>query len=382
MKNLPSFNEFKKFEDFLETSDAELIREFEELEKSEPFHTLNEGGFLDHIKNKLSKFFLGSLSRVGMLDQARKALVDLEIDAIEKKSEFEESMEKLDSQIDALSKIEDKDRIEALRKDRESKIKEQEAYIKSQRLKIKKAHDFVEKVIDGNTRRREYYEAGRADDEIGLAELNYLLAKKKFDTSEIAKYEEAIKKAKANAEAKAEKLENRSEENSKDDAEKISVDTKLDPEKEKRKLTTRRGKDIISRKNELEKDIVDLKSALERKLKGLELKSKKGKEFTTKEITKIRIELLEISSALDAKINLLKALRDLGKTEEEISKKIKKESEITKLSAQVNKSIVDGQDANTGTKKLVADIFSTISKDGRGKISSEKIKNAINKINK
>ena len=382
MKNLPSFNEFKKFEDFLETSDAELIREFEELEKSEPFHTLNEGGFLDHIKNKLSKFFLGSLSRVGMLDQARKALVDLEIDAIEKKSEFEESMEKLDSQIDALSKIEDKDRIEALRKDRESKIKEQEAYIKSQRLKIKKAHDFVEKVIDGNTRRREYYEAGRADDEIGLAELNYLLAKKKSDTSEIAKYEEAIKKAKANAEAKAEKLENRSEESSKDDAEKISVDTKLDPEKEKRKLTTRRGKDIISRKNELEKDIVDLKSALERKLKGLELKSKKGKEFTTKEITKIRIELLEISSALDAKINLLKALRDLGKTEEEISKKIKKESEITKLSAQVNKSIVDGQDANTGTKKLVADIFSAISKDGRGKISSEKIKNAINKINK
>jgi hypothetical protein len=382
MKNLPSFNEFKKFEDFLETSDAELIREFEELEKAEPFYTLNEGGFLDHIKNKLSKFFLGSLSRVGMLDQARKALVDLEIDAIEKRNEFDEILDKLDSQIDGLSRIEDKDRIASLKKDRETKIKEYEAYTKSQRLKVKKAHDFIQKVIDNNSRRRDYYEAGRADDEIGLAELNYLLAKKKADTSELSKYEEAVKKAKANAEEKAEKLQDRSEEDSKDDSDKTTVDTKLDPEKEKRKLTTKRGSDIISRKNELEKEIVDLRSALERKLKSLEVKAKKGKEFTSKEVTKIRIELLEISSALDAKLNLLKALRDLGKTEEEISKKVRKESEITKLSAQVNRSIVDGQDANTGTKKLVSDIFSNIAKDGKGKIPAEKIKNAINKINK
>ena len=156
----------------------------------------------------------------------------------------------------------------------------------------------------------------------------------------------------------------------------------MDPEKEKRKLTTKRGRDIISRKNELGKEIVDLKSALERKLKALELKSKKGKEFTAKDITKIKMDLLEISSALDAKMNLLKALSDLGKTEEEISKKVSKESEITKLSAQVNKSIVDGQDANTGTKKLVSDIFSNIAKDGKGKISTEKVKNAINKISK
>ena len=99
MKNLPSFNDFKKYESLIETVDRELSEEFASLERSEPNHTVNEGIFGDYLKNSLSKFFLGSLSRVGMIDNARKLLVDLEIDAIEKRANFEENIEKLESEI-------------------------------------------------------------------------------------------------------------------------------------------------------------------------------------------------------------------------------------------------------------------------------------------
>ena len=84
MKNLPSFNDFKKYGSLIETVDSELSEEFASLESAEPNHTINEGIVGDYLKNSLSKFFLGSLSRVGMIDKARKVLVDLEIDIIEK----------------------------------------------------------------------------------------------------------------------------------------------------------------------------------------------------------------------------------------------------------------------------------------------------------
>ena len=88
MKNLPSFNDFKKYESLIETVDSELRNELFSLETAEPNHTINEGVFGDYLKNSLSKFFLGSLSRVGMIDKARKVLVDLEIDIIEKQINF------------------------------------------------------------------------------------------------------------------------------------------------------------------------------------------------------------------------------------------------------------------------------------------------------
>lgn len=381
MKNLPSFNDFKKYESLIETVDRELSEEFASLESANPNHTINEGIFGDYLKNSLSKFFLGSLSRVGMIDKARKLLVDLEIDIIEKRDAFEETIEKLDSEIDGLSSINDKEKINAVTKDRDSKIKELEAFLKSYALKIKKAKDYINKVIEGNPRRREYFEAARADDEIALAELEYKLAKDRADDSDIKKFEEKIKEKKKEAEEKAQDLKDQMDKKSKSEKSPESDnsdDLSLDPEKEKKKVARRKGKDIIERKKELEKDIADLRSDIERKLTTLEKRIKANPNKVSKSyVERVKIELLELSSALDSKKNLLRLYRDLGKTESDIDKKLSKEQEFTKLTNMINQGIVDGEDANSGTKKIISDVFVTSS----GTVDINKLRSAKDKLN-
>ena len=377
MKNLPSFNDFKKYESLIETVDSELRNELFSLETAEPNHTINEGVFGDYLKNSLSKFFLGSLSRVGMIDKARKVLVDLEIDIIEKKDAFEEAIEKLDSEIDSLSSINDKEKIKAVEKDRDSKIKELESFLKSHSLKIKKAKDFVTKVIDNNTRRREYYEAGRADDEIALAELEYKLAKDKADGADIKKYQDKINAKKKEAEKKAQDLKDQMDKKKEEEKRVNEPDVEnlsLDPEKEKKKISGRKGKDIIGRKRELERDIADLKEDIERKLTTLLKRIKANPDKVSKSyIERTRIELLELGSALDSKKNLLKLFRNLGKTESDIDKKLSIEPEFTKLINMINQGIVDGEDANSGTKKIIFDAFVNL--------DVSKLKSAIEKLN-
>ena len=381
MKNLPSFNDFKKYESLIETVDRELNEEFASLERSEPNHTVNEGIFGDYLKNSLSKFFLGSLSRVGMIDKARKLLVDLEIDAIEKRANFEENIEKLESEIDGLSSINDKGKISSVEREREAKTKEFETFIKSHSLKIKKAKDFVSKVIDNNTRRREYYEAGRADDEIALAELEYKLARDKADDVDIKKFQDKINAKKKEAEEKAQSLKdlmNKKSEEEKKDSGHDTEDLSLDSEKEKKKVAGRRGKDIIERKKELEKDIADLRANIERKLTVLEKRIGANPDKVSKSyIEKSKIELLELSSALDSKKNLLKLFRNLGKTESDIDKTLSKEQEFTKLTNMINQGIADGEDANSGTKKIISDVFVTPS----GNIDASKLRTAKDKLN-
>lgn len=378
MKNLPYFNDFKKYESLIETVDRELSQEFATLESANPNHTINEGIFGDYLKNSLSKFFLGSLSRVGMIDKARKLLVDLEIDIIEKRDSFEETIEKLDSEIDGLSSINDKEKINSVIKDRDSKIKELESFLKSHALKIKKAKDYINKVIEGNSRRREYFEAARADDQIALAELEYKLAKDRADDSDMKKFEEKIKEKKKEAEEKAQDLKDKMDKKSEEEKSPESEDLSLDPEKEKKKVASRKGRDIIERKKELEKDIADLRADIERKLTVLEKRIKANPNKVSKSyVEKVKIELLELSSSLDSKKNLLKLFRDLGKTESDIDKKLSKEQEFTKLTNLINQGIVDGEDANSGTKKIISDVFITPS----GNIDTSKIRSAKDKLN-
>ncbi len=386
MKNLPSFSEFKKYDSLLESADSELSLELNELESADPYYTVNESSLFNSIKNSLSKFFLGSLSVVGMIDKSRKILADLEIDIIEKRYEFEEAIDKIEDDLDQVSS-EDKGRRSALLKDRESKIREWEAYEKAQGVKIKKTKQFIEKAIGGNERRREYFEAGRAEDEVALAELEYELAKGKSHASELKKYEDKIKAAKEEAEAKVKGLEAKvdtEEEKKKGESGDKSKNPEVNAEAEKKKLSTRKAKDIIQRKHDLEKEIADIRYDMERKLKSLEIKFRKNPEgIPSKQINRAKVDLLELSSSLDSKINLLKALRELGKKEEDIDKVIKMESEFKKLTDKINKGVADGKDVKTGTKRVISSVFSSASEaGGKSKISPEKLKDAIQKINK
>ena len=382
MKNIPSFNEFKKYEDLIEKVDPRLVQELKSLETVEPYHSVNEGQLMNVVKNSLSKFFLGSMSRVSMIDQARKIILDLELDIVEKKDEFERAIEKLDSQIDSLTKMGDKDKILSVEKERETKAREIEAYLKAQKLKIKKSKDVALKLVDGNARRKEYLDAGYSEDEIAIAELEYKLAQERAeDQSKLNDYKERVESARKEAEEKARDINNKTEKDN-EKSEAPQEDLSVDPEKEKRKIASRKGKDLIQRKNELEKEIADLRSSIERKLNQIESKLHKSpKSVTGKYIESVKIELLEISSALDSKENLLRLFRGLGKTETEISKVLSKESDFTKIANKINQGIVDGEDANSGTKKIISDLFSQVSSGNEQTINPSEIKNAKSKLN-
>ena len=379
MKNLPSIKDFSKYEPILETADSDFRLRVAALEKGEPYHTLNEGKLLNSIKNTVSKYFLGSFSLIKMIDEARKILVDLEIEAIEKKAEFEESINKINDQIDEIRGGMDRPKLIALSKDRDAKEKEFETYNKAQSMKIKKAKSVISDMVRKNARLKEYYEAGRSEDEIGLAELEYKMAKDKADSSELKKYMDAINQKKKEAEEKADQLKKEMEEKEKQAKEEPAKDIeKVDADKEKKKISTRKGKDIIERKNQLEKDIADLRSEMEKKLKAFESKFTKmngkiGKAY----LEKTKIELLELATSLDSKVNLLKLFRGLGKTEKDIENKIETEQAFTKLTNLINQGVADGADAKSGTKKIISDVFVTPS----GQIDLGKIKSAIEKLN-
>ena len=55
-----------------------------------------------------------------------------------------------------------------------------------------------------------------------------------------------------------------------------------------------------------------------------------------------------------------------------------KEPEFTKIANLINQGIIDGKDANSGTKKIISDIFTT----SPGTVNVSKLKLAKNKINR
>ena len=122
MKNIPSFREFNKYRDFIEPTNESLMNELRSLEGADPEHSVNEGHVMNAAKNFLSKFFLGPVSRVGAIDQARKIILELELDLIEKRDKYEIEAEERDQKIDELAKIGDKEKIVALERERELKL--------------------------------------------------------------------------------------------------------------------------------------------------------------------------------------------------------------------------------------------------------------------
>jgi hypothetical protein len=384
MKNLPSFKEYSENDSLLESASIQQINDLMELCPDCIKETVNEGKALDIIKNNLSKFFLGKFSKLSVIDQAREVLVQLEIDLIEKKNQFEDSIEQIESQIDEIRSTGDKPRMTSLIKDRENKIKEFENYEKTASLKIKKAKDIVRDVIDGNSRRRKYYEAGRSEDEITIAELQYNMAKKRSDESELKKYEDQLQKAKKDAEQKAEELkaEMQSKDKKKKEAEgetqeKIKL-LRMDPAVERKKISSRKGKDILSRIEELETSIVKLRTRLERKLNMIEKRAQSGKPLPKSFIENKKLELLSLSATIDAQRNLLAIFRKLGKTEKEITKKLISSEIMNKVLDQVNRGIDDGQNVNTGLKKVISSIFI----GPEGTIDPKKVKAAKEKLDK
>lgn len=249
-----------------------LIPKFQEFEETNPLNgkitpalaesladyfageeAVNEGVF-DSIKNTLSKTFLGSLSYIGMIDKVRSEVLKLEKESIQKKYSFDEELDSLKNSIKELSKNNDEAGVERVKKTIDAKTKEYQAYGKVTNMRIEKAISTIKDAIKGNKRRMEYWEAGKSQDELELAEFEYRLAKQKANMKpeDLKNLENEVKTAKEEAEKAKKQLE--------EDAKKYDQKEKAISSDYKESLKSKKGRDAAIA--ELEHQIVDLEKEL------------------------------------------------------------------------------------------------------------------------
>lgn len=211
MKLIPSYQEFVydlplngKISPELAES---LAAKFEEIEE------LNEG-FLDSIKNTLSKTFLGSLSYINMIDKAREIVLKDQKDLLSKQYSHEDEIDSLNNQLKQFQESGDKVNSERIKKSISNKENEYRTYVNMVKKRIVKAEDTISDVIKGNKRRSEYYDAGKSQDELAIAEFEYKLAKSRTnsDPKEIKSLEIKVKDAKKEATEAQDELKRSSEE--------------------------------------------------------------------------------------------------------------------------------------------------------------------------
>lgn len=398
MKNMPSFSEFKKYDDLLESADPSLVEELRNLETADTEYPINEGYLTNSIKNSLSKFLLGSFSSLHMIDEARNVILQLKLDMVKKRDQFEKELNKLDDDIDLAANAGQKDKIDAIAKERENKQAEMEKYMEAQELKVKKSEDVATKLVNNKERRRQYLEAGYADDEIKIAELEYKLAKSKSKSGVALKaYEDRLAKAKAHAEAQAQALKQAgltsgsagatgaTGASSKTTTSKTApthVVWVIDGKVEKKKYATKKAKAVLKRRDEVEQDIADIKLAIGKKMDLLVDKvNKSTTPVTSKYLSSVRTRLMDLTAGLDARVNLLRLFRSLGKTETEMQLKLDDPATYSKFMDKVEVSIHDGKDIRTGKSKVIADLFDRAASDPAS-VSISKIDDAKLKLNK
>jgi DNA repair exonuclease SbcCD ATPase subunit len=331
------------------------------------------------------EFLLGSFSGVGMIDEAIKVVLAIELDLIQKSSDFKKEVAKIEDQIDQLSKEKNTDKITALSKEREAKMNEFDAYEKAQNLKLKKARDVAKQIVNGNSRRKEYLDSCYAENEIEMAELEYRLAKERSeDQTALKSYEEKLAKAREEAEAKAKEIEEqmKKEEDNKEPKE-VKTEVSFDAEKEKKIISRRKGGDVIKRKNELEKEIADIKSDMERRLNQISNKIKKStKPLTERYLENAKLDLIEMATALDYKKELLSTFRNLGKNATEIEKSLGNNKEFKDAIDKINKGAGNAKQIKGEVLKAFRDAFSTVGIGKSGVLTIGIIDNLKEKINK
>jgi chromosome segregation ATPase len=301
MKLIPSYQEFVydlPLQGKISPKLAEsLAADFEEI------GSINEG-FLDSIKNALSKTFLGSLSHLNMIDQSREILLKAKKELLMKKYAHEDEMESLNNNLKQAQKTGNEATVATINKTILNKENEYKTYVKMVNKGIEKSEDTLVKVIEGNRRRKEYCEAGQSEDELELAELEYKLAKERSeaDPKKIEELEDDIEKKRKEAEEARERLK-KEEEEAKKKLKKNQTDSDIDPAVNNQNPTPAT--------NKLIREVQDMQNKLntvEQHIKDLEDKrDNEGRTLTS-------AEKMDLNSKKNLKKEYKAKLKDLEKS--------------------------------------------------------------------
>ncbi len=263
MKLIPNYEEFIKTNPLngkITKEHAESLADYFSAQEG-----ISESSALDSIKNTLSKTFLGSLSYINMIDKIRTEVLKGEKDLLSKRYAFEDEVDSLRSNLKELSKTKDAAaNISKAEKTISNKTNEYQTYVKMVKARIEKALKALGDAIKGNKRRMEYWETGKAEDELVLSEFEYSLAKQRSSSSpEVLRgLEDEIKKAKEEVQKAQQDLQIKAEENKKkEDAEKIKGVKTLDkPSSDLGFLKTKKG--IADKIADIKHQIIDKEKEL------------------------------------------------------------------------------------------------------------------------
>ncbi len=360
MTLIPSFQEFEENNPLngrITPALAESLADYFAGEEA-----VNEGVF-DSIKNTLSKTFLGSLSYISMIDKVRAEVLKLEKESLQKKYAFEDEMDSLKNSIKELSKSKDEAGIERVNKTVEAKIKEYQSYGKMTNLRIEKAISTIKDAIKGNKRRMEYWEAGKSQDELDLAEFEYRIAKQRATSNpeDLKDLQEEIKKAKDEAEKSRKKLETDAKNQEKKEKEGSSDYTEsLKNKKGRIEAIAKLDHEII----DLEKELKSTKKDFDKKQIQREIDKLKGTKEDIEELDKkSKGKKILDGQAFNDILKLAKEMNSLEDKEEQterrpigfnaIAKSEKSSSETAKEKGKEKAEEVKKQEAPAPTSKKV-----------------------------
>lgn len=284
---LINFDDFESEQHLNSKIDNKIIESLVDILRDD---AINESSFFDSIKNKLSKSFLGSLSYINMIDKVRDGVLNIEKEVLTKRYNFFDEIDSLKKQAKEASDGGTPELVSKTKETIDIKTKEQNAYEKSSNLRIEKALKTIKDAIKGNNRRREYYEAGKSQDELDLAEFEYSLAKKRsfIKSEDIKKLSDDLKKAKEVAQEQQAKLkaEQEKEKVKKEASEKDAIKSIKEGEPDfKKSLKTEKGIRALivhfkKQKADLEDSLLDVKETfLRQKIKNQILDTQKSQKI-------------------------------------------------------------------------------------------------------
>jgi hypothetical protein len=363
MKNLPNFNEFKNYQPLIEKASSSeieflkgILNENNEYQESD----INEGSIFNDIKTSLSKFFLGSLSRANMIDKTRQIIVQNEIDLYTGNLELTDEIEDMEEKLNAAKKISDNIQVTALLKQLKLKEEEKKNFVNNLKTKLSSIKSKLEsEIIQNNSRLEEYYEAGRLQDEVKIAQAKYDLAKNRSDNSELLdKFKKQVEKSQEVADEKAQDLMKKGEEARKEELSKNKKKGVLSPETEGKVISSKSPSAIIERKAELKKEIADLESALEKEIDLLIRKIEKNPESVSpNKIAASKEKLIKLEGDIRTRRELIKFFESLGKNRTELKRKLAKESEVTRYVNSINNIFSSSKSGKSESSKAIDSAF-------------------------
>jgi hypothetical protein len=167
--------------------------------------SINESSFVrggDQILNNLSKALFGSLSKVSMIDQTVDKIYQLKAKLIDQEYNMIKEFDKIQDKVKELrSSGASPEMVRSVRKQRDAKQNEFEAFEKRTNLEIERGMKLLGEIIGNNKRRQEYSDSVISQAEVNLADYEYKKAKKEGKASEAE-----LKQLLSNLEDKKEEL--------------------------------------------------------------------------------------------------------------------------------------------------------------------------------